>query len=292
MVSKQSHQLYKTAGRRLSTEELAELLGLTIEKFQEMVNRSETARHILIRSNMRLVLHIAKSYRYRGLTLVDLVHEGTIGMCTAIAKFDPDRGIRFSTYASHWIKQAIRRAVADKSRLIRLPVNIHEHIVSLRCIIKQYEANNLNRKPSIEELSKLAGLQPDKIENILKVTRGVYSSNENIYLDRGSKGGNNHVQINDRIPSINIDPGAYYESNEQFCKDIIASTSTLTTRDYTVLRRRYGVLGSRKMSLAEVGTEFRLSRERIRQIEYTALGKIRSTHLINKGVNREMDVTI
>merc|ERR1719201_1974429 len=132
-----------------------------------LVQKGADAKTTLVQANMRLVFHIAKYYRYRGVAYPDLVQEGTFGLMKAVEKYDPERGFRFSTYASWWIKQSVSRAIAEKSRIVRLPVHIHDMMVSIARAEKQFMASN-SRKPTTQELSERLGLPIQKVELLIK----------------------------------------------------------------------------------------------------------------------------
>ncbi len=235
-IKVQSRLLDQQYGREATHREIAEALEISAEQVRVLIDKSEAAKKILVRANMRLVFHIARYYRFRGVAYPDLVQEGTFGLMKAVDKYDPDRGFRFSTYASWWIKQAVSRAIAEKSRIIRLPVHIHDLMVSISKVERQF-------------------------------------MDENLYQNRGKMSGN-EIQVKDRIPSIGSEPSILNERNSMR-SEIRRSLLNLSEREAQIVQMRFGLLDGNPMTLEEIGKQFNVTRERIRQIEARALSKMR-----------------
>ena len=263
--------------------------GLTVPGMKKQIRRSLRAKTALTESNLRLVISIAKKYQNRGLTFQDLCQEGTLGLTRACEKFDPERGFRFSTYATWWIKQGIMRAIADQARTIRLPVHIHDQLNMIRKAERDLQ-NELGRDPTKEELSEKINITPEKIEFLKRSSLGAMSMETELGNGKtkgsgagtgGSKGGGGGSQreftLKDTLSDpdqIPVDIAAYSMLKD----DISRLICTLNSREQAVIRMRFGLDDGKAKTLEEIGRRFSVTRERIRQIEARALHKLRQPY--------------
>lgn len=197
-VKAQRDKMSKELGRNVNDDELAVALGLSSKKHIKLIiDRAEKSQRTLVQANMRLVFHLSKYYKMRGLAYPDLIQEGTFGLMKAVNKYDPEKGFRFSTYASWWIKQSVSRAIAEKSRLVRLPVHIHDLMVSMSRIEKQFISQN-NRSPSPKELALNMAIPLHKVELLVRCSREMGTTDSDVF--KTPKSGNQiEVQVKDRL---------------------------------------------------------------------------------------------
>ncbi len=235
------------------------------------VGAGEQARAQLINSNLRLVVSIARRYQGHGLALLDLIQEGSLGLMRAVDKFDAGRGLKFSTYATYWIRQSIGRAIADHSRTVRLPVHLGERLSRLSRL-RQELAHQLNREPTIEELAKAAGLSVEQVERAEQAGL-TPASLEEAHTEDG--GGTLAEILTDPLQ-----PSPFDEVSESLMQsDVQAALSQLSARERNILRLRYGLDGEPMHTLEQIGQRLRLTRERVRQLETEALRKLRDPAL-------------
>lgn len=252
----------------LSAEEEFELAQKVIHGNEKEKKR---ARDKMAESNMRLVVSIAKRYSGRGLDLLDLIQEGNTGLLRAVEKFDPDKGFKFSTYATWWIRQAITRAIADQARTIRIPVHMVETINKVLRTQRRL-TQDLNREPSVQEIADAMGMEPDRIEYVMKIKQDIASLDASVGRDGDDDDSSlgDFVEDEDRVSPED-------SAATQLLKEQIASIlSTLTDRERKIIKMRFGIGGGKSHTLEEVGAEFSVTRERIRQIEAKALKKLRT----------------
>lgn len=256
---------------RMYLKEIGRISLLSPEEEAELsiriANGDEAAKNILAESNLRLVVSIAKRYVGRGLLFLDLIQEGNIGLMKAVEKFDYDKGYKFSTYATWWIRQAITRALADQARTIRVPVHMVETINKMARIQRQMTLE-LNREPSEEELANKMGITVDKVREVMKISQDPVSLETPI-------GEEDDSHLGDFIKDERSMSPEEYATNEILKEEIKNVLLTLQEREQEVLELRFGLVDGTSHTLEEVGKKFNVTRERIRQIEAKALRKLR-----------------
>jgi RNA polymerase primary sigma factor len=256
---------------RMYLREIGKISLLTPEEEVELAKRveegDEEAKKKLIEANLRLVVSIAKKYIGRGLSFLDLIQEGNLGLIRAVEKFDYRKGFKFSTYATWWIRQAITRAIADQARTIRIPVHMVETINKLIRVSRQL-VQQLGREPTIEEIAQALGLPPEKVEDIQRIAQEPVSLETPIGEEEDS-------QLGDFLEDKESPNPEDATAGQLLREQLEEMLGELTEREREVLRLRFGLEDGHAHTLEEVGKRFNVTRERIRQIEAKALRKLR-----------------
>jgi RNA polymerase primary sigma factor len=257
---------------RLYLREIGKIPLLNAEEELALAHRvvagERDAKDKMAEANMRLVVSIAKRYVGRGLDLLDLIQEGNTGLLRAVEKFDPDKGFKFSTYATWWIRQAITRAIADQARTIRIPVHMVETINKLLRTQRRL-TQELNREPTNEEIAAAMEIEVDKVEHIMKIKQDISSLDASIRDDEEDSVLADFIEDED---TVSPEESATNQLLKEQVKDMLAA---LTEREQKIIKLRFGLEDGKSHTLEEVGQEFSVTRERIRQIEAKALAKLR-----------------
>ena len=259
---------------RLYLREIGKIPLLNSADELDLANRvvagDKKAKDKMAEANMRLVVSIAKRYSGRGLDFLDLIQEGNTGLLRAVEKFDPNKGFKFSTYATWWIRQAITRAIADQARTIRIPVHMVETINKLLRTQRRM-TQELNREPTIDELAKELEMEPSKIEYVIKIKQDITSLDAGV----GRDGEDEDSVLGDFVEDGESTTPEESATTQLLREQVQSILSSLSDREQKIIKMRFGLENGKSHTLEEVGREFAVTRERIRQIEAKALAKLR-----------------
>lgn len=254
-------------------KEINRIALLTPEEELALARRAQQgdqfARQRMIEANLRFVVNVAKKYQNQGLPLSDLINEGNIGLMTALEKFDPEKGYHFISYAVWWIRQAIMKAINEKSRAVRLPLNRTNELLQIQKAQRSLMKDLSTEDPSMEEIGELSGFDAQHVSNLLSISRELVSLDAPVFNDGSASNIGDFIEDDTQNPEQSL--------IDQSLKDDVASLlATLSDKEREIIELRFGLAGKNPMSLKEIGELYNLTKERIRQIEKKALERLRA----------------
>jgi len=262
-------------GHAASKQELADTLNLSVSELNQKVRAGQVAKRTMIRSNLRLVVSIAKRYLNRGVPFLDLIQEGALGLNRATEKFDPDKGYKFSTYAYWWIRQGITRTIANDARTIRLPIHIVEKLNKLKKVHRELR-RTLNRNPTEAEMAEALKISLENVRNLQQVRRQSLSLNHRV-------GKGEDTELLELLEDGTTRSPENQMSDAMMRQEIAGVLAdVLTEREKDIIALRYGLTTGEPRTLEEVGRVFSLSRERVRQIQTKAMRKLRRPQVASR----------
>ena len=229
----------------------------------------EFARKRMIEANLRFVVNVAKKYQSQGMPLIDLINEGNIGLMTALDKFDPDKGYHFISYAVWWIRQSVMKAINEKSRAVRLPLNRTNELLQIQKAQRSLMKDLSTDDPTMEEIGTLTGFEPEHVSNLLSISRDLISLDAPVFNDGSTSNIGDFIEDESQNPEQSLMDASLKE-------DVRSLLATLSDKEREIIELRFGLEGKTPMSLKEIGELYNLTKERIRQIEKKALERLRN----------------
>jgi RNA polymerase nonessential primary-like sigma factor len=267
VIDNEKKQLSEQLKREATIAELSNFLNQNELEITRILRDGKRAKQKMVTANMRLVVSVAKKYQRRNLEFLDLIQEGAIGLQIAIERFNPERGYKLSTYAYWWIRQAITRAIAEKSRTIRLPIHVTEKLNKIRKVQREL-TQILGRSPTVTEIGQKLGLEPNSVRDCILSARKASSLNVLVGKDKEQELGD--LIGDDAISAVD------HLHQELFCEDLDHVLASLKPQQREVLILRFGLLDNQEWTLAQIGQKLNVSRERVRQIQQQAMNSLRN----------------
>ncbi|WP_413199404.1 RpoD/SigA family RNA polymerase sigma factor [Nostoc piscinale] len=265
-IEEQKQKLSEQLDREPTLAELANFVNKSESEITQIRHIGQRAKQKMVTANLRLVVSIAKKYQRRNLELLDLIQEGAIGLQRGIEKFDPNRGYKLSTYAYWWISQAITRAIAEKSRTVRLPIHVNEKLNQIKKVQREL-FQTLGRRPSVAEIGQKLDIEPSQIREYLSAASSTISLDLKV-------GDNQDTELSELLSDNGISPNDQI-TQEMLRQDLDNWLSSLKPVQREVLILRFGLLDNQERSLAQIGEKLNVSRERVRQIQQQAMNVLR-----------------